>query len=167
MSGADFTVSAVGEGDLADLLPLMEAYCAFYEADPGRDALEALARALLADPEHEGAQLLARDADGRAVGFATLYWTWSTSQARRLAVMNDLFVAPEARGTGVAEQLMRACVDRSRAHGACSMEWATAPDNHRAQTLYDRFGGVREGWVTYAFELDGAAPPSSNRQPES
>jgi GNAT superfamily N-acetyltransferase len=166
MGAAEFTVSAVGEGDLADLLPLMEAYCAFYEAAPGRDALEALARALLDDPEHEGTQVIARDADGRAVGFATLYWTWSTSQARRLAIMNDLFVTPDARGTGVAELLMRVCAKRSRAQGASVMEWATAPDNHRAQALYDRFGGVRESWVTYALELDVDAPPSSSRQPE-
>jgi GNAT superfamily N-acetyltransferase len=143
----------VGEDVLADLLPLMEAYCAFYESDPGHDALERLARALLASPEHEGVQLLARDGDGAAVGFATLFWTWSTSRAARLAVMNDLFVAPAARGTGAAEALMRACGERARAHGAAAMEWATARDNHRAQAVYDRFGGVREDWLTYGFEL--------------
>jgi len=59
-----------------------------------------LSRALLADPEREGLQLLARDDAGRAVGFATLYWTWQTLAAARVGVMNDLFVAPEARGMG-------------------------------------------------------------------
>ena len=39
-------------------------------------------------------QLIARDAGRqRAVGFATLYWTWQTLNAARLGVMNDLFVA--------------------------------------------------------------------------
>lgn len=143
----------VGEGDLADLVALMEAYCAFYESAPPRDALDALARALLAEPEHEGVQLLARDHDGRAVGFATILWSWSTTRAARLAIMNDLFVALEARGSGAAEALMRGCVEQARAHGACAMEWATAPDNRRAQAVYDRFGGVREDWLTYALEL--------------
>jgi GNAT superfamily N-acetyltransferase len=131
----------------------MLAYCEFYETAPEPAALERLARALLADPEHEGIQLIARDAGGRAVGFASVFWTWSTVRAARLAVMNDLYVAPEARGTGTAEALMRACMERGRAHGACALEWQTAPDNHRAQTLYDRFGGVRETWVDYGVSL--------------
>ena len=50
--------------------------------------------------EREGLQLIARDVDGRAVGFATLYWTWQTLNAARLGVMNDLFVADAARVGG-------------------------------------------------------------------
>ena len=59
-----------------------------------------LSRALLADPQREGLQLLARHDNGTAVGFATLYWTWQTLVAARVGVMNDLYVAPEARGLG-------------------------------------------------------------------
>ncbi|HEU4656929.1 MAG TPA: GNAT family N-acetyltransferase [Capillimicrobium sp.] len=143
----------VGEGDLADLLPLVEAYCVFYGRNPGHDALEALARELMAEPDREGRHLIARDGEGRAVGFATLLWSWSTPRAARLGIMNDLFVAPEARGSGAAEALIQACVDHARAHGACALEWATARDNHRAQAVYDRFGGVREDWLTYGYEL--------------
>ena len=91
-------VHEVGEADLADLLPLMVDYCAFYEATPPPDQLAALSRALLADPEHEGVQLIARAEDGEAIGFATVYWTWSTTRAFRIAVMNDLFVSAAARG---------------------------------------------------------------------
>ncbi len=60
-------------GDLNDLLGLMRAYCDFYKASPADVDLLALARALLDDPRREGVQLIARDADGRAVGFATVY----------------------------------------------------------------------------------------------
>ena len=48
-----------------DLLPLMRGYCEFYEVAPSDDDLLAMARVLIADPEREGLQLLARDADGR------------------------------------------------------------------------------------------------------
>src|SRR5690242_19884114 len=102
-------ISEVGEPDLADLLPLLVDYCAFYEASPPVDQLAALSRALVDDPEHEGLQLLARSEQGLAVGFATLYWTWSTTRAFRLAVMNDLYVAPEARGGGAGRALIDAC----------------------------------------------------------
>ena len=75
------------EEDLADLLPLFRAYCAFYGSSPSDDDLLALSRALIADPEREGLQLLARDlrAGGAAIGFATVYWTWESTKARRLA----------------------------------------------------------------------------------
>src|SRR5688500_8393284 len=106
-----FAISRVREEDLAELLPLVRAYCDFYAAAPPDADLLALSHALLADPEREGVQLLARDRehDGAAAGFATVYWTWSTTQARRLAVMNDLFVAEQARGTGLADALIAAC----------------------------------------------------------
>ena len=146
-------VSEVGEEDLADLLPLMADYCAFYEASPPPDQLAALSRALLDDPETEGLQLLARDEQSVAVGFATLYWTWSTTRASRLAVMNDLFVSPEARGAGAGRALIDACAERARARGCAALEWQTAPDNHTAQRVYDATGAERSTWITYELRL--------------
>src|SRR5918998_5528413 len=101
-------IAAVTERDLEELLPLVRGYCDFYEVAPSDEALLALSRALIADPEREGVQLLARDGGGTAVGFATIFWSWSTLSAARVGVMNDLFVAPEARGRGVAEALIDA-----------------------------------------------------------
>ncbi len=103
-------ITRVGPDDLPELLPLMRGYCDFYRVSPSDEDLLALSRALIADPEREGVQLIARDGDsGAAVGFATIYWSWSTSDAARLGVMNDLFVAESGRGSGVADALIRAC----------------------------------------------------------
>jgi GNAT superfamily N-acetyltransferase len=142
-------VERVREEDLPDLLPLLRAYCDFYEVAPSDEALLGLCRALLDDPLREGIQLLARDEDGRAVGFATVFWTWSTLRAARLAVMNDLFVAPDARGARVGERLIEACREHAREHGAAALEWQTAKDNTSAQALYDRVGGERSEWIDY------------------
>jgi GNAT superfamily N-acetyltransferase len=144
-----YSVARVEPDDLGELLPLMRAYCEFYEVSPPDQDLHALARALLDDPEREGVQLLARAPDRATAGFATLYWTWSTTDACRIGVMNDLFVAPEARGQGLAELLIEACRDECRRHGARKLTWQTAPDNIRAQTVYDRVGATREQWVDY------------------
>jgi GNAT superfamily N-acetyltransferase len=146
-------VTRVGERDLADLLPLMRGYSDFYEVDPPDDALLALARALIADPEHEGVQFIARDsASGEALGFATVYWLWSTSRAARIGLMNDLFTAEAARRRGVGEALIQACLDAVRERGAVILQWQTARDNHIAQALYDRVGGIREQWYDYYLE---------------
>lgn len=141
-------VARVTDRDLGELLPLVRGYCDFYGASPSDDELLALSRVLLAAPEHEGVQLLARS-DGRAVGFATVFWSWSTLRAARIAVMNDLFVAAEARGGGTAEALIAGCRDEARARGAVWLGWQTAPDNDRAQRVYDRVGAERSEWIDY------------------
>jgi len=145
-------IALVREADLADLLPLMRAYCDFYAVAPGDDALLAMSRALIADPEREGVQLIARGDARAALGFATVFWSWSTTQAARIGVMNDLFVAPGARGAGggrVGEALIAACAERAREHGAVSLTWQTALDNERAQALYERIGARRSHWLDY------------------
>ena len=138
------------EEDLDELLPLMRGYCDFYGVDPADDELLALSRSLIADPDCEGFQLLARDDSGRALGFATVYWTWSTLSASRIAVMNDLFVHGDARGSGVAKALIEDCRRRAARRGATSLGWQTAKDNLPAQALYERVGAKREEWVDYS-----------------
>ena len=142
------TIERVTEADLPDLLLLVRAYCDFYEVSPSDEDLFSLSRALLSDPDREGVQLLARD-DGRAVGFATIYWSWATTSAERIGVMNDLYVEAEARGTGLAEALIEACRSECAARGAGKLTWQTAPDNARAMKVYDRVGAIREQWIDY------------------
>lgn len=143
-------IAAVREEDLQDLLPLLRASCDFYEVAPSDEGLLGLSRALLGDPLSDGVQLIARDDDtGAAIGFATIFWTWSTLNAGRLAVMNDLFVDPDARGTGVADALIAACREQARDHGAGWLGWQTAKDNHHAQKVYDRVGAERSEWIDY------------------
>jgi GNAT superfamily N-acetyltransferase len=156
-------IATVSEADLPDLLPLMRGYCDFYEVDPSDDALVALARTLLDDPA-QGVQLIARDdEDGAAVGFATIFWTWSTLSASRLGVMNDLFVAERARGGGLADALIAACAERCREHGATELAWQTAHTNTRAQSVYDRIGARRDDrWLDYSLSVaPGATTPDS------
>jgi GNAT superfamily N-acetyltransferase len=145
-------ISLVGEADLAELAPMLRAYCDFYEVEPSGEDLEALCRALLADPEHNGIQLIARGDDGEPLGFATVYWTWQTLTAGRAAVMNDLFVAPEARGQGVGRALIEACRQRAGEHGATELIWETTPDNATAQRLYDSITSDKSPWIYYALK---------------
>jgi GNAT superfamily N-acetyltransferase len=144
-------IAVVTETDLPDLLPLMRGYCDFYDVKPSDGDLLAMSRALISDSTREGLQLLARDATGAAIGFATIFWSWSTLSASRLGVMNDLFVAPAARRKGTAGALITACLERSREHGASALTWQTARDNARARALYDRTGARPEdAWVDYS-----------------
>jgi GNAT superfamily N-acetyltransferase len=148
-------VAAVLEADLAELLPLMRSYCDFYDTSPDDDALLELSRAQLADPEREGVQLIARAEAGEAVGFASVFWSWDTTEAARIGIMNDLYVVAEARGSGAADALIAACVKQCARRGAVRLDWQTAPDNLRAQAVYDRVGGGREPWLQYSLAVPG------------
>lgn len=138
------------------LLPLMRGYCDFYRVQPSNAELLAMSRALIADPTHEGVQLIASDG-GEDLGFATLFWSWETTSAGRIGVMNDLFVAPASRRRGVGSALINACLERCRVHGATRMVWQTAVDNLAAQAVYDHVGATRESWVDYWLET-GVSP---------
>jgi GNAT superfamily N-acetyltransferase len=146
-------IARVTDEDLPELLPLMHGYCDFYGVVLSDDDLLALSRALLAAPDCNGVQLIARDGDGTAVGFATIYWTWTTLRAREIGVMNDLYVAERARGGGVAEALIAECLELCRERGAVELAWQTAKDNLRAQAVYERVGGRRAEWLDYSLPV--------------
>jgi GNAT superfamily N-acetyltransferase len=141
--------SRVTTADLPDLLPLVRGYCDFYDVAPSDEALLAVSRALIADPDREGVQLIARSDGVEPVGFATVYWSWDTLIAARVGIMHDLFVIPPARGTGIADLLIEACVEECRRHGAAKLGWQTAPDNTRARRVYERVGATKDEWVDY------------------
>jgi GNAT superfamily N-acetyltransferase len=129
----------------------LRAYCDFYRVDPPDERLLGLANALIDNPS-EGVQLIARDIDGTPLGFATIYWTWQTLHAGRVGVLNDLFVVPASRGTGMGRALIERGRQLCREHGAEKLVWETAPDNAVAQRLYDGIGAQKSTWLTY--ELD-------------
>lgn len=148
MSDVEVEIAPVRVVDLPVLLPLLRAYCDFYEVAPRDDRLVALSRALIDGPS-EGIQVLARGGEGGSLGFATVYWTWSTLDATRIGLMNDLYVVPDARGKGVGGRLIEACRALCRKRGATKLAWETAPDNDAAQRLYDSTGARSSTWLSY------------------
>ena len=147
-------IRSAAEADVAALMPLMRGYCDFYESDPPDEGLEEMARALIAADDGQG-MLLVADDGGEVIGFAAIGWKWSSLRGARIAVLEDLFVEPEARGRGAADALIAECARRARASGAPVVTWLTAPDNHRAQTVYDRVGGRSAPFLEYELELGG------------
>jgi ribosomal protein S18 acetylase RimI-like enzyme len=146
------------EADLPALMPLFRGYCDFYDADPSDDGLDRMARALIASPEPEGFLLVAADGDsGEVVGFAACGWKWSSLRGARIVILEDLYVAERARGRGHADELIEATAEIAQRNGAPVVTWLTAPDNRRAQAVYDRVGGRSESFLEY--ELDARGRP--------
>jgi len=145
------TVRAIRPQELEQALPLIAGYQRFYRAEPDDERNRAYFRRFLAPSDH-GLLLGAWEGD-ELVGFATIYWTHSSTVAADIALMNDLFVATGRRGTGAGRALIEACAAAARDRGCAHLEWFTAPDNEVAQRLYDRMGAERSAWFAYELPL--------------
>ncbi len=140
--------------DLEDVLPLFAGYQRFYAGEPRDDAHNRAFLARFVAPSDDGLLLVARDEEsGAAVGFANLYWTSSSVAAERHALMNDLFVAEDARGGNVGHALIEAAWSAARERGFRRMSWQTTVDNRRAQRLYERFDAERTTLFEYELRL--------------
>jgi GNAT superfamily N-acetyltransferase len=140
-------IRPAGEADLDPMLPLFAGYQRFYgvQSDDGRN--RAFFHRFVAPSDH-GLLLVATEGE-EPVGFACLYWTFSSTRAADIALMNDLFVAPERRGGRIGQRLIEAAAGAARDRGMHHLEWFTAPDNEAAQRLYDRTGAWRSQWLCY------------------
>lgn len=140
-------VRPVRRGELEDALPLIAAYQEFYRSEPVEERNRAFF-ARFVEPSDDGLLLGAWDGQD-LVGFATLYWTFSSTHGADIVLMNDLYVASDRRGRGIGRALIAAALERVRARRAHHLEWFTAPDNHAAQRLYDSIGATRSEWIAY------------------
>ena len=99
-----------------------------------------------AEPSQERLLLGAWD-DGLLVGFACLYWTFSSVRAAEIALMSDLFVTQASRARGIGRALIDSAADATRRRGLHHLEWYTAPDNAAAQRVYDAARAQRSTWI--------------------
>lgn len=130
---------------------LYAGYAAFYEVEQ-TPVMRARVWGWIQDPGHEVEAFVAEDASGTLVGFAHF-----RPYARPLAAavggfLDDLFVAPESRGSGAGRALIAALAEEGRARGWSKLRWITAEDNARARVLYDKVATCT-AWKTYDLEL--------------
>jgi GNAT superfamily N-acetyltransferase len=132
--------------DLDVLVPLFDAYRQFYRF-PGD--LSGARQFLLDRFEHNESIIFLANP---AAGFTQLYPSFSSGAMRRIFVLNDLFVAPEARRTGTGSALLRAAADYARQVGALRLTLSTQVTNTTAQSLYEREGWKRDTEF-YSYQL--------------
>ena len=86
--------------------------------------------------------------DGRAVGFALYFFTYSTFLARPSLYLEDLFVVPDERGNGAGKALLRALGRIAVRRGCGRMEWTVLDWNRPAIGFYKRLGAqLHKEWV--------------------
>jgi len=96
------------------------------------------------------------DPTGAPVGFALWFLNYSTWRGVHGIYLEDLYVRPEARGSGLGRELLatlaRTCVDR----GYARLDWWVLDWNTPARDVYHALGGrAMDEWIPY--RLDGGA----------
>jgi ribosomal protein S18 acetylase RimI-like enzyme len=99
--------------------------------------------------EKEGVAFVA-EADGNLAGFAILHFTFSTEHADKIAVLNDIHVVEELRGTGAGSALFEACRSFAKESGFAYLTWQVPRDNEAAKRFFERMGATRQDWVSYS-----------------
>jgi GNAT superfamily N-acetyltransferase len=146
-------VARLAPGELGEALPLIAAYQRFYEVEPDEARNSTFFRRFV-ESEADGVLLGARAEPGGAlVGYACLHWRLDTVAAHEVVCLHDLFVVPDARGTGAGRALLEASADVARRRGVTELVWSTAPDNATAQRLYDRTDATRSSWYEYTLPV--------------
>jgi GNAT superfamily N-acetyltransferase len=133
-------VEATDEGPW---LALFRDYITFYEATVPEDVIALTWQRLLSRADNMMA-LVAADEAGRALGIAALVFHRSTWSPSWYCYLEDLFVAPAARGTGIGRALIEATYAEADRRGASRTYWATQEKNETARTLYDRLGQLTD-----------------------
>jgi GNAT superfamily N-acetyltransferase len=145
-------IEPIAPSELDALLPLIAAYQRFYEVEEIDDERNRTFFSRFVAPSDDGV-LLGAWRGPELVGYACLYWHFTSLVPAETALMNDLYVEPEARGGGVGRALIEASAAVARERGAQRLEWGTQPGNETAQRLYDSTGAERSEWVEYELPL--------------
>lgn len=135
------TVRALAPADAAVWRGLWGAYLDFYGAALPEEVF-ATSFARMTDPavtDHHGLIALA---DDRPVGIAHYIFHRHGWQIDDVTYLQDLYVAPEARGAGAGRALIEAVYAAADAAGRGNVYWLTQTANAAARRLYDRVGAA-------------------------
>jgi GNAT superfamily N-acetyltransferase len=94
------------------------------------------------------AEVVIAEADHAPVGFALFFHNFSTFEGRPGIYLEDLFVAPEARGSGAGKALLRHLAQLALDRGCARLEWSVLDWNEPAISFYRSLGAeTMDGWT--------------------
>jgi len=144
------TIRPLEPSDKAAWEILFQGYASFYAVEQTPQMRETV-WGWLNDPDH-GSNCFVAEQGGKLIGFTHYRSFVSTLRAISNGFLDDLFVDPNARGSGAAQALIDAVSAVGREKGWGVIRWITAEDNYRARGVYDRVAS-RTPWVTYDIKL--------------
>lgn len=151
----DYVIRPATRSDAGTIFRFVCELAAFEKAlDQVETTEEGLAEAIFGENAVTGG--LIAEKDGEAAGFAVYFFNFSTWQGRNGIYLEDLYVTPEHRGSGLGRALMQAVAAIGVENNCGRMEWSVLDWNEGAIRVYDGIGGKPQTeWIRY--RLEGAA----------
>jgi GNAT superfamily N-acetyltransferase len=143
-----FRTDFVTPGDRDQWRPLFDGYAAFYDVDM-TDAIANTTFGWLLDPEHALEGLITRDTDNRAVGIAHVRACPRPLGGCEIGFLDDMFVSPDARGSGAADAIFDALQELAVDRGWPAIRWITQHFNERGRGFYDRYTNGPTDFIVY------------------
>ncbi len=145
-----FAIKKASVENVKIIAPLFDAYRVFYEQESNIDAAVAFLYERLSKNESTIFIAFVNDV---AVGFTQLYPIFSSVSLRTAWLLNDLFVAENARQQGVAEALLNKAKEFGVEKNAGWLLLETAFNNYKAQSVYEKNGWIKQTDFFYQFTL--------------
>jgi len=139
-------ICMVTQQTMGDVVPLFNAYREFYGQSSDLQQAEQFIQERVMGAE---SIIFLAYLEEEPVGFAQLFPVFSSIAMKRAFLLNDLFVAKQARKQGVAQALMEQCYSYCQQEDARYMMLETARDNVQAQKLYEKMGMTIDDTVYY------------------
>lgn len=130
-------IRPLSKTDRGQWVTLWQGYLAFYETGLPAETYDATFASLLLEKDMCG--LVADDA-GRLLGIAHVVFHAHCWRPEGVTYLQDLFVLPAARDTGVGRALIEGVYTLADARGRPAVYWTTQDFNTQARRLYDRVG---------------------------
>ena len=148
----NFSVANITLADRPQWEKLYAQYAEFYKMPMTSEILETV-WSWIVDPQHPFYCLIAKSDQGQVLGLMHCREMASPLRGGYVGFLDDLFVLPEFRGSGVVDELFKHLKSFSRNKGWPFVRWMTSEDNYRACGVYDKLA-VKTHWLTYQMPID-------------
>lgn len=137
----EITLRPLAATDREDWARLWTGYLDYYETSVPSAVYDSTFARLLGDDPQDFNGVIAR-VDGRAMGLVHYLFHRHCWKIENVCYLQDLYVDPQARGTGLGRKLIEAVYAAADANGTPAVYWLTQDFNATGRRLYDRIGKV-------------------------
>ena len=141
MTDKTFTIRPAVPADTAAILRLIHALAVYEKLEDQAVGTEAMLREALFGKRPSCEALLA-ERDGKAVGFALFFTTFSTFLCKPGVYLEDLFVEPECRGLGIGKALLQRLAALALERDCGRFEWRVLDWNKPSIQFYESLGAT-------------------------
>jgi len=137
----DVIIRPLVEDDRSQWTALWTDYLTFYKTNLPENIYDSTFARLLGDDPQDFSALVAEQ-NGVLIGLTHFLFHRHGWKIENVCYLQDLYVAPSARGTGCGRKLIEAVYDVADQNNAPNVYWLTQDDNAAGRRLYDRVGAL-------------------------